>query len=308
MENKDQRRIRFYDLLPDIYQRTDFVKTGVLPDAGQSESSEKTATFLELFLKGFEDILQGEGPAGKGFSGKGLSEILARIHDYFSPELTPDEFVDWLAGWLALDISREPSEKSGSAADSLSNEQRFPYHTEKRSRKRHLIKKLAQVYHLRGTKEGLRQIIDIYFGDDLRGFHINELTKPFVVGDPEGLEKVRADYARRMGEDESGIDFREKSLSVLLARGNFDALGSVVGRSTVVGEAHPYFFIIYAEALVPVSRAAGAQTKKDMSNVIDQEKPAHTYYSLKLQAPGMRIGVRDWCDVGRSTLVGGFEI
>jgi len=293
LENQGQTRIRYYELLPDIYQREDFL--------GQAD-------FLKLFLKGFEDILQGEGCEGKGFSGKGLSEILNRIQDYFSPEVTPNEFVDWLAGWLALDISRESSEENASAAALLSDKQRFPYPEEKRSRKRHLIKKLAPLYHLRGTKEGLRQIIDIYFGDDLRAFHINELTKPFVVGDPEGLAKVKTDYARRIGEPESGIDFKTTSLSLLLARGNFDALGSVVGRSSVVGEAHPYFFIVHAETLVPLSRISGARTKKDMSDLIDQEKPAHTYYSLKLQAPGMRIGIRDWCSVGKSTLIGGFEI
>lgn len=293
MENTDQTRIRFYELLPDIYQRGDFL--------GKTD-------FLKDFLKGFEDLLQGQEGADNKYPEKGLSEILYRIPDYFSPETAPNEFVDWLAGWLALDISREPSEEVDSTAGAFSEKQRFPLPEEKRSRKRHLIKKLAPLYHLRGTKEGLRQIIDIYFGEDLRGFHINELTKPFVVGDPEGLEKVRADYARRMGEEESGIDYKKIALSVLLARGNFDALGSVVGRSTVVGEAHPYYFIVHAETLLPVSRISGAQTKKDMSDVIDQEKPAHTYYSLKLQAPGMRIGLREWCDVGKSTLIGGFEI
>lgn len=293
MENTDQTRIRFYELLPDIYQRGDFL--------GKTD-------FIKDFLKGFEDILQGEASEGKGFSEKGLSQILNRIQDYVSPEVTPNEFVDWLAGWLALDISREPFEENGSAAALLSDKQRFPYPEEKRSRKRHLIKKLTPLYHLRGTKEGLRQIIDIYFGDDLRGFHINELTKPFVVGDPAGLEKVRADYVKRIGEEESGIDYKKISLSVLLVRGNFDALGSVVGRSTVVGEAHPYYFIANAETLLPVSRISGAQTQKGMSDVIDQEKPAHTYYSVKLRAPGMRIGIREWCDVGISTLIGGFEI
>ena len=293
MENTDQNRIRFHELLPDIYQRGDFL--------GKTD-------FLQDFLKGFEALLQGQEDTANEYPEKGLSEILYRISDYFSPEKTPNEFVDWLAGWLALDIRRQPSEEVDPQTGTLSEKQRFPFPAEKRSRKRHLIQKLAPLYHLRGTKDGLQQIIDIYFGEDLRGFHINELTKPFVVGDPEGLRKVRADYARRMGKEDSGIDYQNIALSVLLARGNFDALGSVVGRSTVVGEAHPYYFIVHVETLLPVSRISGAQTKKAMSDVIDQEKPAHTYYSLKLQAPGMRIGLREWCDVGRSTLIGGFEI
>jgi len=272
LKNTDQTRIRFYELLPDLYQRGDYLGN---------------ADFLKDFFRGFEDILQGQEIGRTVLSEKGLAEILNRIQDYFSPGLTPNEFVDWLAGWLALDISREPSEKNGPVVGSFSAKQRFPYTGEKRSRKRHLIQKLAPLYHLRGTKEGLRQIIDIYFGDDLRGFHINELTKPFVVGDPDGLEKVEADYAKRIGEEKSEIDYKKIALSVLLERGNFDALGSVVGRSTVVGEAHPYFFIVHAETLLPVSRISGAKTKKNMSDVIDQEKPAHTYYSLKLQAPGM---------------------
>lgn len=291
----NNNRVRFYEYLPAIYQRGDFL--------GEAD-------FLKKFLKGFEDVLLGREADDDAMAEKGLVEVLERISDYFAPDRAPDEFIEWLAGWVALDVGKntDGEDSDEQEKDGASVRQYYPYEEEKRSRRRHLIRKIAPIYHLRGTREGLRQIIDIYFGDDLRSFHINELIKPFVVGDPEGLEKVRADYARCIGEEESGIDFSKISISTLLARENYDALGAVVGRSTVVGEAPTYYFILYAENLLPVSRVAAAYTKRGMAAVIDLEKPAHTYYALKLRVPGMRVGIRDWCEVGKSTLIGGLEI
>ncbi|MFA6282857.1 MAG: hypothetical protein WC633_01855 [Desulfurivibrionaceae bacterium] len=298
MAPDDRGRINFFDLLPRIYQWIDV--PGFAP---------KDNEFLRSFLKPFEDLLLGQAPGESGLASQGLQEILERVHDYFDPGLTPNEFVEWLAGWVALDVSREVEEEEGRGGVPIPQAgQHFPFAVEPRSRKRRLIKKLAPLYHLLGTKEGLRQVIDIYFGDDLRSFHINELAKPFVIGDPEGLQQVRTAYGLRIGKRVEDLNFKEVPIDTLLARENYDALGAVVGRSTVVGEAPPYFFIVIAETLVPVSRVAGAQTKREMALVIDLEKPAHTYYAQKLRAPGMRVGIRDWCDIGRSTLIGGFEI
>ncbi len=296
MSTSTYTRISYFDLLPLIYQRD--------VEGGDNE-------FLRNFLKAFEDGLFGQGEEDSILSAKGPVEILQYIHAYYDPDTTPRDFVEWLSGWVALDLSREvenfeKQEESGSTPEETL--QHFPFQEIQRGRKRHLIKKLAPLYHLRGTKEGLRQIIDIYFGDDLRGFHINELIKPFVIGDAEGLKKVQSDYLKRKGLKEEDVDFKKISINDLLARENYDALGSVVGRSTVVGEAPPYYFIVVAETLLPVSRIVGANMKREMAFIIDLEKPAHTYYTQKLRAPGMRVGVRDWCDVGVSTLIKGFEI
>lgn len=286
-----ETRISYYNLLPNIYQRGE--------SAGDNE-------FLRDFLRAFEDVLLGKENGASGFSSKGLVEILERIQDYFDPTLAPQEFIEWLTDWVALDLSKEvekDADNEDATQTQVDSDQYFPAESEVRGRKRHLIKKLAPLYHLRGTKEGLRQVIDIYFGEDLRSFNINELSKPFVIGDPEGLIKVQDEYEKRTGESHEGV-----SINKLLARGNYDALGSVVGRSTVVGEAPPYYFIVVAETLVPISRVEGTNRKRDMTYIINQEKPAHTYYSQKLRIPGMRVGIRDWCVAGVSTLIGGLEI
>ncbi len=295
MEEKEEierKRKGFFEYLPTSYQRG---------------SDGKDNELLRDFLKGFEDIFLGYAKeAGEGAE-KGLTEVLNRVEDYFDPSRTPFEFVEWLTGWVALDLQNEIDESEFNEAFDKEKEparQRFPSPEKVRGRKRRLLKKLAPIYHLRGTKEGLRQILDIYFGEELRGFNVNELIKPFQVGDPEGLQRVRDDYERRTGNKADS----NTSINDLLSKGNYDALGSVVGRSTVVGEAAAYFFIVYAERLLPCSYIEGRDLKRRMSEIVDFEKPAHTYYAMKLRAPGMRVGVRDWCDIGESTLIGGFEI
>jgi len=65
LENTDQSRILFYELLPDIYKRGDFL--------GKTD-------FIEYFLRGFEDILQGEEREELGYCEKGLTQIMNRTN------------------------------------------------------------------------------------------------------------------------------------------------------------------------------------------------------------------------------------
>jgi phage tail-like protein len=77
---------------------------------------------------------------------------------------------------------------------------------------------------------------------------------------------------------------------------------STVGMNTVVGEGRPYYFQVFME-LPMLDRVMLEKKKKAIIDIIDLEKPAHTYYVLVIQAPTMQIFYHS--TVGVDTLLGG---
>ena len=71
-------------------------------------------------------------------------EKLLHLERYFDPHEAPAGFLEYLASWVALDL--EPG---------------WPEH-----KKRSLIKKAVELYHLRGTPRGLRIYLRIFTGVD----------------------------------------------------------------------------------------------------------------------------------------------
>ena len=146
-----QPRSRYLDYLPAIYQQ------GV---------AEGSVNFLNGFLlacervltgtgdpqaPGLEEILEGIAPAAAG------QAELPGIERYFDPSQAPAEFLEWLANWVALSLRADLDE----------------------ARRRKLIANAASLYRMRGTKQGLTELIQIY--TDLPP-EINELAVPFQVG------------------------------------------------------------------------------------------------------------------------------
>ena len=171
---------------------------------------------------------------------KGIEEILDTIHDYFDPMETPLEFLNWLAGWVALTLI----EGEG-------------WNEEKN---RNLIAKTVPLYKKRGTKEGLEEYIRIYVGEDVE-VSINEFLQPFQVG-----------------------------------------ITSTVGMDTMIGEGRPYYFHVHMKLPAP-NRDLLARKKRAIHEIINKEKPAHTYYGLTIRVPTMQIGVNS--TTGVDTLLGG---
>lgn len=162
MAANDQRpgqASRYLDYLPAVYQQD------ALP--GQPN-------FLGRFLLAFEQVLTGLGEV----NAPGIEEILDGIVDpvsgdlrlagvqrYFEPgpnlpdhERVPAEFLEWLSGWVALTLRADLDEL----------------------RQREFIAKAVWLYSLRGTKQGLEEVIRIY---TRLGATINELATPFQIGD-----------------------------------------------------------------------------------------------------------------------------
>ncbi|MGB7922522.1 MAG: phage tail protein [Pyrinomonadaceae bacterium] len=91
------------------------------------------------FLMAFEKILL--GPLDDVDGGrKGLEETIDEIATFFDPERTPTAFLDWLSGWVALSLRADLYEEH----------------------QREFIANAVRLYRLRGTKQGLAEVLRIY--------------------------------------------------------------------------------------------------------------------------------------------------
>lgn len=107
------------------------------------------------FLLAMERMLRGWTPR-EGYSNTksrqlGLEEYLNRIHTYFypgtsskDPDVAPVEFLPWLAGWVAASLEEDWDEDF----------------------KRNFISNIVPLYRMRGTKQGMKELLKLYTGYD----------------------------------------------------------------------------------------------------------------------------------------------
>jgi phage tail-like protein len=103
--------------------------------------------FLGRFLLAFEQVLTGLPGVEEGRDlppSHGLEEIIATMATLFDPKETREEFLPWLASWVAL----------GLRADWTPDQ------------KRNFLANVVPLYRRRGTKENLRELLRIYTGLD----------------------------------------------------------------------------------------------------------------------------------------------
>ena len=97
--------------------------------------------FLGRFLLAFEQILTGLH-GGEPQPPLGLEEIIASISTLFDPAETREEFLPWLAGWVALGLRSDWTE----------------------AQKREFLSNIVRLYRQRGTRENLSELLRIYTG------------------------------------------------------------------------------------------------------------------------------------------------
>jgi phage tail-like protein len=125
---------RMLDYLPAIYQESD---------------QPKQAEFLQGFLRAFERVLLGLKDKVRPYPDEedeesydaieGLGEEIARLHLFFDPWETSEDFLPWLASWAALSIREDLSSH----------------------RKRKLLAHIIPLYRIRGTGKYLEEILAI---------------------------------------------------------------------------------------------------------------------------------------------------
>jgi phage tail-like protein len=82
-----------------------------------------------------------------------LRSLLGAIDNYVTPGMTPaDDFLPWLAGWVALTLDDEWEE----------------------NRRRQLISQAVELYRWRGTVTGMRRFLELYTGLPLARIEVRE--------------------------------------------------------------------------------------------------------------------------------------
>lgn len=145
--------------------------------------------FMKQFLPVFECLLSGGIADGADIAPAGIGDVLDRVHDYFDPKRTPPEFLDWLAGWVALDLKE--GEYWNDDDYRMEGEQRadtlLPLSSDRNTRNRDLIGRIVKLYGIRGTLEGLLEYLDIYVGKE--NITINEYLEPMQLGNRSVIGK-----------------------------------------------------------------------------------------------------------------------
>ncbi len=196
------------------------------PEAGV-RSEAQGAQFLNQFLDAFERVmLSGQGDAPREAAPEPLEEKIARIHLLFDAESTPEEFLHWLAGWVALALRSDLSP----------------------SRQRRLLANIAHLYRIRGTRRYLEEIL-----------------------------KLRGWMPRSSVTDED-------LPSLQIAR------HSTVGTDTYLGGGPSFLFQVKL-AFSQKENDFTARQRQLAREVIELERPAHTWYELRVIFPRMQLGV-----------------
>jgi phage tail-like protein len=136
--------------------------------------------FLGQFLSAFEKLLTGRSdidlcyqndrfypsrtdpgiqkdPTNPPVCYPGLEETIAGVASYFEADNTPEDFLKWLSGWVALSLRAD-----------------VPVAVQ-----RTFIGRAVRLYNMRGTVQGIKETINIYVGTYPA---IDEMGTPFEVG------------------------------------------------------------------------------------------------------------------------------
>ncbi|MEV4319591.1 phage tail protein [Actinocrispum sp. NPDC049592] len=105
---------------------------------------------LGKLLKGFQKVLSGLDDSvaiehsvdGKVHTHRGVGPTIDSLADLLSPEWTEKRFLEWLAGWLGLELQSGWDERQQRTA----------------------IAEMVRIYAHRGAKDGLARYLDLYAG------------------------------------------------------------------------------------------------------------------------------------------------
>lgn len=246
--------------------RIDFDRTGYarhLPAIYQTrtEDLDGLQRFLGLFESFFVDA---------------ESEIddLERL---FDPETAPGEWLDWLAGWLALEVDQNWTDDE----------------------QRQAISDAWDRHRWRGTARGLRSALRLYAGLDV---HVEEplLQSSWWALAPEDDPESPAAGASVLG------------FTTMLAAS--EPAGAILGSSAVLDQSQLIAREDYGSPLFEATahqfsvrlfprQISGVDQLEGIREVIEREKPAHTLYHLCVIEPRLRVGYQ--ARLGIDSLIGG---
>ena len=215
-----------------------------LPSVFQDDP--ESGPFLDRFLSIFQTTFDN------------MDQFVDDLWHLFDPFLTPDKQFPWLASWLALPI--DPT---------------MPL-----LQQRQLLKSAFATYRVRGTVNGLEQLIAAYTGVDniriLEHFKLRNWTfLPLSGGLQDGTRLWSNNFYARL------------QVGVQSTVGSFRLTNAPSPASEPYDWGANQFTVLFpADPYTAVETAAAIQT------VVDREKPAYTQAFLSPVFPRLRVGVQ----------------
>ncbi len=147
----NQESSKYIEFLPRIFQKG-------------NDNADK-GDFLGRLLKAFEQIFAGKTERQETL---GIEELLDNFDIYLDPEQTSPQFLEWLAGWVALEL--EDGIIFNGVEDinqrSFSPKQILPLQEKRITINRKMIGTVVQLYKKRGTLSGLLEYLQLYAGEE----------------------------------------------------------------------------------------------------------------------------------------------
>lgn len=226
--------------------------------------------FLERFLSIFESIY---------FNIDFEIDHLSRLFDAWGID---SEFISWLGSWLAIPL-----------------EENFP-----ENMKRLYIHKAISLYKKRGTKEGLEETIAFFLYTkkhpyqkmkDIMAHYHDE--KPFVI---ENFNAARLPGNKRIKQSKVTKDilfFPPPEARTIKPDGKEEALlDALFGKE-------PFSFYVYLR-----DTNLDENIINTIKRIIDEQKPAHTCYGLKMLEPAFHLDMHTYLEVNTVLTKSGFII
>jgi phage tail-like protein len=219
-----------------------------------------------------------------------LENKIEGLSALFDPDAVPNEFLPWLATWLAVELD----EKSDA-------------HTQRK-----LIASAFERYGRRGTVAGLRESLRLFAG--VAGIIQEPILNAAWWSLPSSAPACGCREAAHGGPETEWQNTQNSVLGATTMLAGSAPQGAVLGStatldySTLInneefgsplfaGVAHQFTVRIYRSAL------ACPETMSRVRAVLDREKPAHTDYHVCVIEPRLRVGFQ--ASVGVDAVVGG---
>jgi phage tail-like protein len=176
-----------------------------------------------------------------------LETDITRIFSYFDPDSVPEAFLTWLASWMNLALDEDWLEY----------------------KKRYFIKQAFELYKQKGTPAGIESLVQIYTGKKPIILEHSQIGTPMVLN--------------------GKVSFRLGIGSILLqtpVRGFRLGYDSILGRSALFDtgpvKGDPFLQLAHRfTVILDLSAEEFTQYEKGLKQILDDEKPAHTRYTIR---------------------------
>jgi phage tail-like protein len=217
------------------------------------QADPESRDFLERFLSLFERVFVD------------IEETVDHLTRYADPDGIPAESLGWLEGWLALQVDETWPEAA----------------------RRELLSEAATLFRMRGTREGLRTLLEIY----LRGITADSVTWDWTVARQRAeVEAIVAAESLSQSAADRLVRRAERPV-FFLEYGDLDCMDDAV-----VDETFGRFIDCPQCFLVLVRPPVTDEQLRTIQRLVEQNRPAH--------AVGRAVALQSWMFLGGHTYLG----